>query len=69
MEAGNVRREREGVRLTWKVPAEPKLAQLWNPWSKEIPWLIFVSHPLLSCRSEYGLAQATCTYISSDFRF
>jgi len=26
---------------------EPRMTQIWNPWSKEIPWITFVSHPLL----------------------
>ena len=42
------------MRLTCRSTSErpPKLAQMWNPWSKDIPWLTFVSHPLLSCRRE-----------------
>ena len=41
-------REREGARISWNVPAEPRLTQMWNPWSKDIPWIVFVSHPLLA---------------------
>lgn len=40
--------EREGARISWSVPAEPRLTQIWNPWSKDIPWIVIVSHPLLA---------------------
>ncbi|XP_046437637.1 tumor protein p63-regulated gene 1-like protein [Daphnia pulex] len=43
------RLKRNGVRILFgSVPAEPNFTQLWNPWSKAIPWLTFLSHPLLS---------------------
>lgn len=41
-------RERAGARISWNVLNEPRLTQMWNPWSKDIPWIVFVSHPLLA---------------------
>lgn len=42
--------KRNGARLTWQMVEEPRFTQMWNPWSKDIPWLTFVSHPLHSSK-------------------
>ena len=44
--------DRIGVRLYWCSGKQPQIAQLWNPWSKEIPWVTIISHPLLLKRGK-----------------
>ncbi|KAG1704752.1 Tumor protein p63-regulated gene 1-like protein [Nymphon striatum] len=37
-----------GVRCQWNKGAAVKWSQNWNPWCKDIPWITFASHPLIS---------------------
>ncbi|XP_070561732.1 tumor protein p63-regulated gene 1-like protein isoform X2 [Ptychodera flava] len=39
-------RDGTGIRAYWNKGVEPSVAAKWNPWSKQIPWITFTSHPL-----------------------
>lgn len=36
----------QGLRVTWNSGHEISFAQKWNPWSRDIPYTTFTSHPL-----------------------
>ncbi|XP_066989328.1 tumor protein p63-regulated gene 1-like protein isoform X1 [Macrobrachium rosenbergii] len=39
-------RNMQGFRVTWNTGHEVSFAQKWNPWSRDIPYTTFTSHPL-----------------------
>ncbi|XP_042862201.1 tumor protein p63-regulated gene 1-like protein isoform X1 [Penaeus japonicus] len=39
-------RNMQGLRVTWNSGHEISFAQKWNPWSRDIPYTTFTSHPL-----------------------
>ncbi|KAK7081079.1 Tumor protein p63-regulated protein 1-like [Halocaridina rubra] len=39
-------RNMQGLRITWNTGHEISFAQKWNPWSRDIPYTTFTSHPL-----------------------
>lgn len=62
-------RNMQGFRVTWNNGHQISFAQKWNPWSRDIPYTTFTSHPLYwyTGKCHFQLFGTTFLCFSSPF--
>ena len=62
-------RNMQGFRVTWNTGHQISFAQKWNPWSRDIPYTTFTSHPLYWYTGKWFLAPWKCSCMFLLFHF